>query len=207
MVFKQGENGSSCPWTHNWGARGRLPRRRNKTELEEKGSFLVRGWSNSQKKNRGEGEERGSERQNMFGKCSTTCLQFIINFLEASQSYGSGAHASGAIPFFAGRCDSAAFYYVYLHVFSVPAIHEVVWGNTCCQRANKRTLCLQEKYSSPYIWDTCRSWMDGRWIAALSGRQIKLFIPETISGLFHFCFSHLNAALKRRLLLSNQFPY
>lgn len=43
--------------------------------------------------------EQGGERQNMFGKCSTTCLEFIINFLEPSPSDGSGAHASGAIPF------------------------------------------------------------------------------------------------------------
>ena len=52
----------------------------------------------ARKKNQGSGEQ-GSERQNMPGKCSTTCLQFIINFLEPPQSYGSGARASGAIPF------------------------------------------------------------------------------------------------------------
>lgn len=72
----------------------------NKTAAGKKKTVLVRGWSNSQKKKKIR-EERagGNERQNMFGECSTTCLQFIINFLEPSQSYGCGAHASRAIPF------------------------------------------------------------------------------------------------------------
>lgn len=35
----------------------------------------------------------------MLGKCSTTRLQFIINFLEPSQSFGPEARASRIIPF------------------------------------------------------------------------------------------------------------
>lgn len=89
--IQAGANGSSCPWTHNWGAWGRLPQWRNKTGLEEKDSFG--------KRMKQQPEKSGSERQNMFGKCSTTCLQIIINILEPSQSHGCGADASGAIPF------------------------------------------------------------------------------------------------------------
>lgn len=77
------------------------------------------------KKNQG-GGSGACERQNMSGKCSTTCLQFIINFLKPSQSYGSGDRASGAISFFffffsLADVTLSVFYYVYLHVFSAPA--------------------------------------------------------------------------------------
>lgn len=54
----------------------------------------------------GEGGSGGSERQNMSGKCSSTCLQFIINFLKPSQSNGSGGPCQLSHPSSAGRCDS-----------------------------------------------------------------------------------------------------
>lgn len=54
----------------------------------------------------GRRERRGSERQNMSGKCSSTCLQFIINFLKPSQSYGSGRPCQPSHPSSAGRCAS-----------------------------------------------------------------------------------------------------
>lgn len=49
---------------------------------------------------------RGSEKQNMSGKCSSTCLQFIINFLKPSQSYGSGGPCQPRCSSSVGRCAS-----------------------------------------------------------------------------------------------------
>ena len=45
----------------------------------------------------GRREERAGK--NMLGYHTAACLQFIINFLEPSQSYGRGAHANRIIPF------------------------------------------------------------------------------------------------------------
>lgn len=69
---------------------------KKKRGLEEKDSFGKRMKQQPEKLGR---RKRGRKRQKMFGKCSTTCLQFIINFLEPSQSHGCGAHANRAIPF------------------------------------------------------------------------------------------------------------
>lgn len=64
-----------------------------KTGLEEKDSIGEGDEATARKIM----DEKGGGGQNMFGKCSSTCLQFIINFLEPSQSYGCGAHANRAI--------------------------------------------------------------------------------------------------------------
>lgn len=61
-------------------------------------TVLERGWSNRKKK-KNQKSKRATETQNMSGKCSTTCLQFIINFFKPSQSCGCGSHARRAIPF------------------------------------------------------------------------------------------------------------
>lgn len=70
--------------------------RENKTELE--GKYILGKRMKRAAAFRGE-SVAAKEKKNMFGKCSTTCLQFIINFLEPSQSYGSEARASGAVLF------------------------------------------------------------------------------------------------------------
>lgn len=184
--IQAGANGSSCPWTHNWGAWGRLLQRRNETGLRgKKRQFLVKRDEATARKKSGR-REWGSERQNMSGKCSTTCLQFIINFLKPSQSYGSGAHASRAISF--ALADVAVFYYVYLHVFSVPAIHEVVWGNTCCQRAKKHILCLREIRGSPYIRHLYK-WVGDADILKKNIKFICLFVCFTVFVFFRLAFN------------------
>lgn len=47
----------------------------------------------------GKEERQDPGGESMFGKCSTTCLQFLINFLKPSQRYSAGAHGSRAVPF------------------------------------------------------------------------------------------------------------
>lgn len=89
-----------------------------KRDLEEKDSFG--------KRMKQQPEKSGSGRENMFGKCSTTSLQIVINILEPSQSYGYGSDASRAISFHWQMCSTVVFYYVYLHIFPFPTVYEGV---------------------------------------------------------------------------------
>lgn len=54
----------------------------------------------------------------MSGKCSSTCLQFIINFLKPSQSYGSGGPVPAAPSLFRGQMCLCLCFIMFIYMFS-----------------------------------------------------------------------------------------
>lgn len=145
--------------------------------------------------------EWASKRQNMFGKCSTTCLQFIINFLKPSQSYRSGARASGAIPFHWHMWLCFVLLCLFTCFLSTSHTWDSLKKHMLPEGQQAHTLSVGETQQSSHIRHLSEWKVQPFWTGKLT-----CFLSENNICPFQFCLSHLKAALKHRMSLCNLFP-